>query len=102
MNFSDKAKAFGFDQAIKYLEKDPETNIPKLAGLADRFLPKEEFAEQREAVKSAIEKKDNWYQLIMKMYELDAGVRTTFFRNFILNENFFGWPEQERNREKYG
>jgi len=102
MNFSDKAKAFGFDQAIKYLEKDPETNIPKLVGLSDRFLPKEEFAEQREAVKSAIEKKDNWYQLIMKMYELDAGVRTTFFRNFILNENFFGWPEQERNRAKYG
>jgi diguanylate cyclase (GGDEF)-like protein len=100
MNFSDKAKVFGFDQAINYLEKDPETNLPKLAGLVDRFLPKEEFAEQRNAVMSAIEKKDNWYQLIMKIYELDASTRITFFRNFILNENFFGWSEQERNREK--
>ncbi len=102
MNISDKAKAFGFDQAIKYLEKDPETNIPKLAGLVDRFFHNEELATQREAVMSAIENKDNWYQLIMRIYELDAGARITFFHNFILNEGFFGWPEQERNREKYG
>lgn len=101
MNFSDKAKAFGFDQAIKYLEKDPVTNIPKLADLVDGFFKKEEFEEQRKAVMSAVEKKDNWYQLIMKIYELDAGARTTFFRNFILNEVFFGWPEQEKNRKKY-
>lgn len=102
MNFSDKAKAFSFDQAINYLEKDPVANIHKLADMADKFLPKEELAEQRKAVMSAIEKKDNWYQLIMKIYELDAGARTTFFHNFILNEGFIGWPEQERNREKYG
>ncbi len=37
----------------------------------------------------------------MRFYELDTGTRTTFFRNFILNKHFFGWPEQERNREKY-
>ncbi|WP_411961614.1 hypothetical protein [Faecalispora jeddahensis] len=57
MNFSDKAKVFGFTQAVNYLEKNPETNIPKLAALVDNFLPKEEFAEQRKAVMSAIEKK---------------------------------------------
>lgn len=102
MNFSDKAKVFGFTQAVNYLEKNPETNIPKLAALVDNFLPKEEFAEQRKAVMSAIEKKDNWYQLITKIYELDAGTRIAFFHNFILNGNLFGWPEQERNREKYG
>jgi MoaA/NifB/PqqE/SkfB family radical SAM enzyme len=102
MNLSDKAKTFGFEQAIKYLEKDPETNIPKLAGLVNHILKREEFVEQRKAVMNAIEKKDNWYQLMLKIYELDADTRSTFFRNFILNENIFGWPEQEKNREKYG
>lgn len=102
MNLSDKAKTFGFEQAIKYLEKDPETNIPKLAGLVNHILKREEFVEQRKAVMNAIEKKDNWYQLMLKIYELDADTRSTFFRNFIMNENIFGWPEQEKNREKYG
>lgn len=45
MNFGDKVKAFGIEQAINYMDKEPETNIPKLAGRVDRFLPKEEFAE---------------------------------------------------------
>lgn len=102
MNFSEKMKTFGFNQALNYLEKDPETNIPKLMALVDRLIPKDEFAEQRDAIRNAIARKDNWYQLIMRFYELDAGTRIAFFRNFILNENLFGWPEQERNREEYG
>ncbi len=101
MNITDKVKAFGFTQAVNYLEKDPETNIPRLMRLVDRFMSNNEFAPQREAIRSSIKKKDNWYQLIMRIYELDNGSRTTFFRNFILNENFFGWPEQEKNRKKY-
>ncbi|HBC27549.1 MAG TPA: radical SAM protein, partial [Ruminococcaceae bacterium] len=102
MGFSEKIKEFGFNQAVNYLEKDPETNIKKLQGLVDRVIPKEEFDVQREAIRNAIERKDNWYQLIMKLYELDPATRVAFFRNFILNENIFGWPEQEKNREKYG
>lgn len=101
MNFSDKTKAFGIKKAIRYLEKDPEKNMAKLVGLADRFLSKEEFVKERESVKSAIENKNNWYQLLMKIYQLDEGARITFFQNFILHENFFGRPEQEKNRKKY-
>lgn len=102
MIFSEKIKVFGLNQAIKYLEKDPVTNIPKLMNLIDRLVPKNEFVEQRAAIRNAIQKKDNWYQLITRIYELDAETRITSFRNFILNENFLGWPEQEKNREKYG
>ncbi|WP_027398872.1 radical SAM protein [Anaerovorax odorimutans] len=101
MNIINKAKDFGFAQAIKYLEKDPEANIPKLLGLVDRFIPKDEFKAQREAIWSVVESKDNWYQLIMRFYELDPGIRTTFFHNFIMNANFFGWTDQDKNREKY-
>ncbi len=101
MNFNNKLKSFGITQALNYLEKDPVSNIPKLMDMVDRFLPNNEFVAQRDAIRKAIEDKDNWYELIMKMYELDAGTRTTFFNNFILNQNIFGWAEQEKNREKY-
>jgi hypothetical protein len=50
VKFTDQMKAFGFHQAIKYLEKDPETSIPKLIDLADRFMPKEQFVKQRAAI----------------------------------------------------
>lgn len=93
MNINDKVKAFGITQAINYLEKDPERNIPKLMEMADRFMSKDEFTQQRDAIRASIEKKDNWYQLLMRIYELDNGARSTFFNNFILNENVFGWPQ---------
>ena len=63
-------------------------------------MPNDEFIQQRDAI-SINRKKDNWYQLIMRIYELDTGTRSTFFNNFILNENVFGWPQQEKNREKF-
>lgn len=39
MNFSSlqsSVQKFGMNQALKYLEKDPETNIPKLMNLVDK------------------------------------------------------------------
>lgn len=102
MNLNEKMKKYGFNHAIRYLEKNPEENLPKLMNFADRVMPKDEFPSQRVAIREVIEKKNNWYELIMRMYELDAQTRITFFQNFILNENVFGWPEQEKNREKYG
>lgn len=32
MNINDKVKAFGITQAINYLEKDPESEYPKVDG----------------------------------------------------------------------
>lgn len=43
MNITDKTKnaALGlvFSQAMDYLEKDPETNIPKLMDMVDKLMP---------------------------------------------------------------
>jgi MoaA/NifB/PqqE/SkfB family radical SAM enzyme len=101
MKFTDQMKTFGFHQAMKYLEKDPETNIPKLLDFTEHILPKNQFMSQRKAFHRLIDEKNNWYQLILKLYDLDPGVRTSFFRNFILNENVFGWSEQEKYRQNY-
>ena len=55
---------------------------------------------QANAIRHSIEAKDNWYQLILRMYQLDAGVRQTFFRNFIVNASLKGSATQEKVSEE--
>ncbi|MCD7818105.1 MAG: radical SAM protein, partial [Lachnospiraceae bacterium] len=105
MKLTDKAKMAATEtvvkQGLKYLEKDPETNIPKLMELVDKYTPKDWYKEQRDAIRNAIQDKDNnWYKLILRMYELDPGVRRKFFENFIINASLKGSVLQEEFREE--
>jgi len=76
---------FTVSKALNYAEGNPEENIPKLMELVDKLAPADWKPEAREAIRKSIEEKDNWYQLMLRIYELDPGVRQTFFQNFILN-----------------
>ncbi|MCD7883022.1 MAG: radical SAM protein, partial [Lachnospiraceae bacterium] len=105
MKLTDKAKTALTEAVVKqglgYLEKDPETNIPKLMALVDKYTPKDWFVGQRNAIRNAIQDKDNnWYQLIMRLYQLDPGVRKTFFENFIINASLNGGKLQEENAKE--
>ena len=93
----------GLKLAYAYLNSNPEKNVPKLMDWMDRFDKKETMKGQLNAVRKVIEDKDNnWYKLILSMWtDVDPGVRKAFFNNFILNENFIGFPIQEANKEKY-
>ncbi len=42
-------------------------------------------------------KGQHWYKLILRMYQLDAGVRETFFRNFIVNASL----REAQRRKRY-
>ena len=104
MNIIDSVKNTAFSAAVhtalEYLEKNPEENIPKAMRLMDQVLPDGWYEGQRAAFRKAIEEKGNWYQLIMKAYQLDAGVRKTFFQNFIDNSALKGSAIQNEVREK--
>ena len=102
MNMKDKARGAIIQQALGYLEKDPETNIPKLLGLVDRLVPGDWYSSQRAAFHKVIDEKNNWYQLIMKVYQLDPGVRKAFFQNFILNASLLGSATQDELAAKEG
>lgn len=107
MNVTSKAKNAALiaavNQALGYLEKDPETNIPKLMELVDKVVPNGWYGAQRDAIRHAIsDKNNNWYQLIMKLYALDPGVRKAFFRNFILNASLLGSATQEETAKREG
>ena len=100
MKLIDKAKQAAMEgavtKALEYLEKDPETNIPKLMELVDKFTPQDWYKGQRDAIRNAIQDTDsNWYKLIMNLYQLDPGVRKVFFQNFIVNASLKGSARQE-------
>ena len=89
-------------KALEYLGKDPETNIPKVMNLVDKVAPDGWYEAQRGNVRRVIEEKGNWYQLILRIWELDPGVRNAFFKNFIVNASLSGSALQEETMEKEG
>lgn len=95
-------QTLALNKALEYLDKDPEMNVQKLMEIVDRFSPEGWYVPQRKAVREAIESKNNWYQLVMKVWDLDPGVRRTFFQNFILNASLLGSARQEEVAEKEG
>lgn len=106
MNILDSVKNTAFtaavNQVLHYLEKDPEANIPKAMGLIDKVLPEGWYEGERAAFRKAIAEKGNWYDLILKAYQLDEGVRKTLFQNFIINASLKGSALQEEYRKKEG
>ena len=105
MTVTEKAKSAAITAAVStalnYLEKDPEGNIPKVMDLVDRLCPEDWYVPQRRAFREAIAAKNNWYQLILRFYELDPGVRKAFFQNFIINASLKGSATQEEKMAKY-
>ena len=78
---------FAVSKALKYIESNPQENIPKLMEMVDKYSPEGWFSGQRNAIRKAINEKGNWYEYILKIYELDPEVRKTFFQNFLYNAN---------------
>ena len=101
MSIKDTMQSIAINQALKYIEGNPEENISKLMELGDKLLPQGWYGAQRDAIRTAIDEKNNWYQLILKLYELDPGVRKAFFQNFLFNASLKGSAIQDENREKY-
>ncbi|MDD3206491.1 MAG: radical SAM protein [Lachnospiraceae bacterium] len=103
-NIGEKAKAAAISaslsQAIKYLDKDPDTNIPKIMDLVDKVSADGWYEEQRKAIRNVIEEKNHWYELMMKIWQLDVDVRNTFFKNFMVNASLSGSAVQESVREE--
>ena len=105
-NLVEKAKiaamSVSLTKAWQYLDKDPENNIPKLMDMVDKVAPEGWYESQREAFRKAIADKTNWYELMMKVWNLDPGVRNAFFKNFIVNASLSGSARQEEVKAQEG
>ena len=95
------AEYFAIKQAIKYIEHEPEKNLNKLMDWADKFDKDNLYQSQRAVFHNVLEHPEsNWYQLIMKVFQLDTGVRKTFLENFIINASLIGSRRQKKVRDK--
>ena len=103
MSISKGLKKIAFNVAYGYLDKDPESNIPRLMDWVDRMDSKDAVKGQREAVRSIIGNKDgNWYKLLLSMWsDIDSGVRKKLFENYIFNTTVLSAPIREAASKEY-
>ena len=98
-SISEKMKTAAVTTAVKkavdYLEKDPEANAVKVMDMVDALTPGDWYGPQRQAIREVIESRNNWYRLVMKIFDLDPGVRRAFIQNFLINASLVGSAVQE-------
>ena len=93
------AKRVALNKLIDYVMKDPKANFKKVFDRMDSIFPKALFENQRRAFREAAENENNWYQLIMRMFELDPEVLSFLIKSFLTEANMLVWDIQEENRK---
>lgn len=96
-------KRLGLMSMYKFLDKDPEENLPKLVNWLDSYIDPNVLTIQRQMFREIIEKKDsNWYQLLVSLWsDIDDDVRKTLFENIVINANALASETAEESRRKY-
>lgn len=103
MNIENKAKKITVNGLMKYIEKDPQQNIPKIIDWLYRFDKDGTLHHQLDVVKSVLsDPNNNWSKLVYSLYtDIDDDVRKTIFENLIINSAMIGYPMQNELKEKY-
>ena len=96
-------QALAVKQALHYIEHEPIKNLPKLLHWVDTFDKEDRFLSQRTIFHHILDHPEgNWYQLILRFFQLDKGVRKAFLENFIIHATLTGSPKQEEVRQREG
>ena len=103
MNVGSELKKLGLKAAYNYLDRDPETNMPKLMEWVDKFVKEDVLTLQREVFRKIIaEKNSNWSQLLASFWQdIDGDVRKTLFENLVINANALAALQARESEEKY-
>ena len=103
MAIKENLQVAAIKQAYAYLDKDPDTNLPKLMELADKMDTANAFAAQRDAIRRAISNPgNNWYRLVRRLWDdVDDNVRKKLFENFVINANFLWAPRRRAAMEQH-
>ena len=101
MSLTQSAERAALNKLIDYLDDNPQENIDKIMDLVNKLVPNRVFPVQREAFTNVIKSRGNWYDLIMRIFDLNPKMRTKLLKALIIDGNLLAWPQQEKNREKY-
>ena len=102
MGISQAAERAALNKLVDYVSEDPEARIPKLMDTVDRYVPASVFPTQRRAFRSAIDSRSNWYQLMMRVFDLNPEVASRLIKCFLVDANVLAWPVQEKKRDELG
>lgn len=92
----ESTKAFGVKQVLRYIDKNPDNNIPKLLSWMERHDKNGQLNHTIQTIRKGIEDKNsNWSKLIRSLWtDVDDGVRRKLFENFVINASLIGSPRQ--------
>lgn len=103
MNISDKMKSAAMNQLYDYLDKDPDTNIPKALDWLEKNDKVGGIAPQVTAIKKAMSDPDgNWTKLVKSLWtDIDAGQRKKLVETVAINASMIGTPLTAKLQIKY-
>ena len=101
MALTQAAERAALNKLIDYLDEDPEKNIDTIMALVNKLVPEQVLPSQRRAFDTAIRERNNWYRLMMRIFDLNPEVRAKLLKTLVVDCSILAWPEQEKMREKH-
>jgi len=100
----ESTKAFGVKQVLKYLDRNPEENIPKALSWLEAHDKEGNVAHQAQMVRDAIaDENNNWHRLVMSLWtDIDDAQRVRIFENFVINASMIGSVRQKKTVDENG
>lgn len=91
------------NQGIKYIEKDPIENFPKLINWAEKLVIQDNHKKAVQNFRRWYNDEDNnWGQLMRRVLtDIHPNVRKKFLINYIVNSGIYGLPYAAKLKEKY-
>ncbi|MFA5527440.1 MAG: radical SAM protein [Peptostreptococcales bacterium] len=103
-NAKQKITAVMLNEAVKYLEKDPIRDFPKLLNWAEKIITNDRHKMQAKYVSDVMKDEGSvGCQFITRILtELDSNCRKKFLFNMIMNSGIIGMPMAQEASKKYG
>ena len=102
-NMKETIEAAGLKVVLKYLDSNPDENIPKIIdwiGKADR---EGTVKVQMDVIRDLMsDHNSNWFKLAKSLWsEVDDGVRKKLFENFVINTAVIGMRREKASKAEY-
>ena len=101
--FKESTKAFGVKRVLRYIDRNPDENIPKILNWLEKHDKANRVTEQVKTIRKAIEEQNNnWYRLLKSLWtDIDDGVRRRLFENFVINTSMIGSARQRQSEQRH-
>lgn len=101
--FKESIQSYGLKKVLRYLDNDPDTNIPKVLDWVEKFDKDKVISGQLNATRNGLaDTEGNWYKLVKSLWtDIDNDVRKVLFENFVINTTILGSNRKKKLKEEY-